>query len=778
MFSGDNYSRKETNMKKLLFKTVIASLIAGMVAGCAHHISEWDALYNQLSEEPGTFDQSVLEDRRIVIDPGHGGSFRGAVGVDSLTESDANLGVALYLWGMLDEAGADVHLTRSTDRDFLPAGSEELRDDLAARTELANRFEPEVFISIHHNSHISLDRKRNRIEVYYRSSDPSASLELAEDIHIHLARNLGIETSCIKPGNYHVLRNSDAGASILGEASYISHPEVEKRLKISTLQRLEAEAYFLGLLSYFSRGVPIIEHIVSSSDTLFLPGSISFSVKRGAGIAIEPGSMRVTMNGRELGSVWAPVKGILSCPIPAAIPNGQYSFRASVRSTGGARSVSNPVSITVDRPARFFLPMPPRRLSDGMLSLSISILDELGGPVSDGTPVRAASLSGGHISRVRTSGGLISFTCPSSDAHESFRVSSYDKCDTILFALSGATGLTIEIVDASSRRPVDTPLLLLPDGTSRTGDEKGLLELPLSLFEQRMILSAKGYRPHPLTTEDAVKSPVFGLSPVFGGILQGRRVVLDPAGGGDDSYGISPDLVRGSTINLELAKRVKDILESAGARVLMTRKGEETLSIYERIDKVNRFAPHLALGLRFGGPSGQNESKFTFHHYPGSTRGKMAAEHLMNTLAGVPPAAETEVIESASLFLQQTSCPACAVFAPLGSSTEKIFRNPVWLELESSRIAAGLILFFSQGQHPCSPYSIHLTKNGVPVGQAHISVDGVFSATTGVDGNAAFYCLDEGRHFITISLPVGDAPGMLEIDTDSAVDGKISIDID
>ena len=135
-------------MKKLLLKTMIASLITGIMAGCAHRISEWDNLYNRLSEEPGTFDQSVLEGRKIVIDPGHGGNFRGAVGVDSLTESDANLGVALYLWGMLDEAGADVHLTRSTDRDFLPSGSEELRDDLAARTKLANGFEPEVFISI------------------------------------------------------------------------------------------------------------------------------------------------------------------------------------------------------------------------------------------------------------------------------------------------------------------------------------------------------------------------------------------------------------------------------------------------------------------------------------------------------------------------------------------------------------------------------------------------------------------------------------------------------
>ena len=173
-----------------------------LAAACAPKRPAYDPLYARLSEAPGQMDTSVLEGRRIVIDPGHGGCFDGVVGADSLREADANLGVALYLWGLLKEAGAEVELTRTTDRDFAGGDASKLKSDLEARTSLANSFEPEVFVSIHHNSNQELDRERNRIEVYYRSDDTGPSMELAGDIHTHLARNLGIEQTEIRPGSY------------------------------------------------------------------------------------------------------------------------------------------------------------------------------------------------------------------------------------------------------------------------------------------------------------------------------------------------------------------------------------------------------------------------------------------------------------------------------------------------------------------------------------------------------------------------------------------------
>src|SRR5262249_2587239 len=74
--------------------------------------------------------------------------------------------------------------------------------------------------------------------------------------------NLGIADQRILPGNYYVLRNSDAPA-ILTESSYITNPDVESKLALAAKQRLEAEALYLGLAHYFARPRPEIEQLVA-----------------------------------------------------------------------------------------------------------------------------------------------------------------------------------------------------------------------------------------------------------------------------------------------------------------------------------------------------------------------------------------------------------------------------------------------------------------------------------------------------------------------------------
>ena len=71
-----------------------------------------DPLYRELTESFADYDASVLVGRTIVIDPGHGGSFDGAVGKKKTREADVNLGVALELQRMLNNCGANVILTR------------------------------------------------------------------------------------------------------------------------------------------------------------------------------------------------------------------------------------------------------------------------------------------------------------------------------------------------------------------------------------------------------------------------------------------------------------------------------------------------------------------------------------------------------------------------------------------------------------------------------------------------------------------------------------------
>jgi len=77
--------------------------------------------------------------RRVVLDPGHGGKDPGAIGPTGLREKEVNLDIARRLARRLRERGIEVVLTRTSDV-FVP---------LAERSRIANRAQPDLFISIH-----------------------------------------------------------------------------------------------------------------------------------------------------------------------------------------------------------------------------------------------------------------------------------------------------------------------------------------------------------------------------------------------------------------------------------------------------------------------------------------------------------------------------------------------------------------------------------------------------------------------------------------------------
>ena len=58
-------------------------------------------------------------------------------------------------------------LTRTSDKDFTTASDSTLRQDLAARTVKANAFDPDVFLSIHHNADACSRHDLNETETYY-----------------------------------------------------------------------------------------------------------------------------------------------------------------------------------------------------------------------------------------------------------------------------------------------------------------------------------------------------------------------------------------------------------------------------------------------------------------------------------------------------------------------------------------------------------------------------------------------------------------------------------
>ncbi len=201
---------------------------------------------------------SNLEDRTVVVDPGHGGTaetdtFR--VGPTGEREEWINLRVALLLEEMLTARGANVVMTRSED----------VHVDLQDRAALAHEVDADAFVSIHHNA--TADPDANFPIVYYHAyaSANQAGVRLARLLARRLNEKLFdgqaptsvVSDHVIFPGaGTSVLRNSYGIPGVIGEASFFTNPAEEERLRQEDYNRMEAEAYVLALEDFFAAPVP------------------------------------------------------------------------------------------------------------------------------------------------------------------------------------------------------------------------------------------------------------------------------------------------------------------------------------------------------------------------------------------------------------------------------------------------------------------------------------------------------------------------------------------
>ncbi len=222
--------------------------------------------------------QLGLDARTIVIDPGHGGSDPGCLGLAGQKEKDVVLDVSLRVKKLLADAGLNVLLTRESDV-FIPVES---------RNILANNRNADLFVSIHANA--SFNRQRAGVETYFLnlSPDPSVievaarenatstatlsqfkdimqkilikntkapeSRDLAQKIQKNLVQYLsktygGIKDLGAKGGPFWVLIGSSV-PSVLVEVSHLSNSAEEARLKSEDYRQRVAEGIARGILAY------------------------------------------------------------------------------------------------------------------------------------------------------------------------------------------------------------------------------------------------------------------------------------------------------------------------------------------------------------------------------------------------------------------------------------------------------------------------------------------------------------------------------------------------
>ena len=209
--------------------------------------------------DPSFVAAGPLDGAIIVVDPGHGGqryskSYTGGTRgtVSKLTESELNLLVSFELEKLLREAGATVYMTRTADRRMSREGGPR-SDELQARIDFFDKFEPHFFLSVHHNA----GSPGSGHTTLYKKDAPKGSLyqSLAETVNESLEGAVpGPKLALIdRTGNspYYILGHTDIPGTI-SESGFMTNRKFDELSNTPEYPKKEAEAICKGAIQYWT----------------------------------------------------------------------------------------------------------------------------------------------------------------------------------------------------------------------------------------------------------------------------------------------------------------------------------------------------------------------------------------------------------------------------------------------------------------------------------------------------------------------------------------------
>lgn len=182
----------------------------------------------------------------ITIDPGHGGSDPGAVGAEGTKEKDVTLDIAEKLAELLKKKGAKVYMTRTTDKDVCGPYAKDA-DELQARVNVAEKYNSDLFISIHINS--SVNKKIGGFTSYYYPKT-QYDAKIAQSIQNQLTANFGVDDLGVREANFYVVKRCSMPATLL-ELCFISNPKEEKLMNSNWFKTKTAKMIAEGIEEYF-----------------------------------------------------------------------------------------------------------------------------------------------------------------------------------------------------------------------------------------------------------------------------------------------------------------------------------------------------------------------------------------------------------------------------------------------------------------------------------------------------------------------------------------------
>ena len=236
-------------MKQSPYQLLMGVVLLGTVAFLSWQAGGLAAAgmqYIQSENGPGEQKQAV-----VVIDPGHGGTDPGKVGIDGQLEKDINLAVAKKLKTYLEASDVKVVLTRDVDTGLYSSkDTHKKMADMKNRCKKIAEADPDLVVSIHQNSYHQEPISGGQV-FYYKTSERGK--RLAEILQRRFDYVLGEQnTRQAKPnGNYYLLLHVKQPIVIV-ECGFLSNWKEATQLNSEEYQDRLAWTIHMGVMEFLN----------------------------------------------------------------------------------------------------------------------------------------------------------------------------------------------------------------------------------------------------------------------------------------------------------------------------------------------------------------------------------------------------------------------------------------------------------------------------------------------------------------------------------------------
>ncbi|HMA66085.1 MAG TPA: N-acetylmuramoyl-L-alanine amidase, partial [Chitinispirillaceae bacterium] len=620
-----------------MFYTILI-MLCSLIIACNSRITRIDSWYN--TAVPFNLPEISLKGKSIMLDPGHGNANGGAYGRGGTIERDVNLQVAIYLKRMLEDKGATVYMLREDVNSSWWNDSMGYVGDLAMRCRIRDSLQPDLFLSLHHNGTADGNKLKNIPKVFYPVTDPGASLDIAQYINKAFTELLGLGTSELYCANYYVLRDPSV-PTVLGEASYLSNPEMERMLNDTNVLKYEATTYFDGICKWVEGGLVSIRSFTFDTSKGLLTIEIT------SDSAIDPLLTHVDFKGNKLPGI---LQGnMYTVRVPDNIPNGKQQFTVVAMNHNGRSSMKKAIQVTINRIPADMKIISNSRENGQIVKITAMVLDDRGCEVIDSTKVVY------NNDTAFTKDGEALFYLQKKDVTDSiaFSCMSIIKKVKIEFAQGSIQAIQGFVYADDNATPV-AHSSIKTDSLVTFTDRFGFFSLSATdaYKNYNLLITANGYRDTLIQSNAGIVNNIV-LTPVASGVLIGKRIVIDPEFGGIETGGINKHGIRASDKNRSVALNLAAILERHGADVIMARNDDRTVTLTERLEIAEKLDAQCYIIIRTD--SMNTDPRITICQR--STHGRQIAEAMKFHWKEITR--ETVPIrEEISFILQQTRCPA------------------------------------------------------------------------------------------------------------------------